>query len=706
MATQLFVRVNAANIGSALVRSLTDMTPVSFPKLVLGDGRDYELYFVDGQGGYAAFSGNGGYIPYIAIGSCGYPSGGTAGWTFDGDSTAALAYNISPAALQTALRALASVGGANVNVDGVAGKYYTITFVGTLGGSTQPEITVDFSGLLPASTVEISTIVAGSASPVTNCVQLATLALNPITFADDWTPITNGWTGQLSTRTIEVIEAFVAAGGTITDTFQITIGDPLGVRTTYLKVDASIECTIINPEAFAGADKPLLATQAALNAAVLGANNFSREALSSSATGNTNVSRSSTSRHHTAIVTVTGTAGTRTLSILTTNSPNPGDTILLVINSDVVSGYIIEVRNATSSGTLLETITPTDSGQSFFVLLNWTGSVWQLDFTSFGFLPKKDNLTGLSDVIAARTNLRTLCSRVASVQTTNFTITPDDDGTYYPINTAGGAILATLPAASDVESGFMVAIQKVDSSNQIVTTNPATATLANAGQVIFLLSDATQWIVVMQYDPALNTPTLSQVVLNWNTITALTGGSSVTLDGQPTANGVQPTYSLVALTYGSPRVTYLWQLLPGTDAPSDTVVRPTDYNASTNAQFWKLVLSGLSSSNNGYAAVSNSTGDTTISRTASNNVQIVNVTGTARTSVMILGLTDGIEGDVVKLRLNLPTTASIIIEVRDATNSGTLLYSITTDGSGDDAYVETYFDGAAWQKLFNVIPAF
>lgn len=382
MAKQLFVNIAASSISSALVRSVTDMSPVSFPELVIGDGRTYELYLVDGLGGYATFSGDASYIPYIAIGDCGYPTGGTAVWTFGANSTAALAYNISPAALQTALQGLASIGSGNVNVAGVAGKYYTVTFTGTLGSLPQPEITVNFAGLTPASTIEISTLVEGSASPATNEVQLATLALNPITFADDWAAITNGWTGSLSTRTLEVFQAFVEAGGTIDDVFQVTIADPSGVRATYLKVPASIQCTIIDPESFAGADKPLLATQAALNAAVLGLNNFTRESISSSATGNSNVTRPSTSRHHTAVIAVTGTAGTRTFSVLTASSPNAGDTVFVVLNPAAVVGIVMEVRNATSSGTLISSITTTGNAQAYFVALNYTGSAWQLDFSS------------------------------------------------------------------------------------------------------------------------------------------------------------------------------------------------------------------------------------------------------------------------------------------------------------------------------------
>lgn len=90
MATQLFVNVQASSIGSSLVRSATDLTPVTFPTLVVGDGREYELYFVDGEGGFASFSGDASFIPLIAIGECGYPTGGTFTLTFGGNTTTAI----------------------------------------------------------------------------------------------------------------------------------------------------------------------------------------------------------------------------------------------------------------------------------------------------------------------------------------------------------------------------------------------------------------------------------------------------------------------------------------------------------------------------------------------------------------------------------------------------------------------------------------
>ena len=104
-------------------------------------------------------------------------------------------------------------------------------------------------------------------------------------------------------------------------------------------------------------------------------------------------------------------------------------------------------------------------------------------------------------------------------------------------------------------------------------------------------------------------------------------------------------------------------------------------------------------------ATANSAGNSTITPTGSNQIQIVTVTGVARTSIFILDVAGRVEGDVLELRFVQPATAAIIEVVRNATAGGTILYSYTTDGSGvDHLYCKLYFDGAAWQPLMNVVP--
>lgn len=77
----------------------------------------------------------------------GSPSGGTFTATFMGYTTSAQAYNVSSANLQTALRALTSIGSGNVNVSGSAGGPYTVTFAGSLANTAVESITIDPSGL-------------------------------------------------------------------------------------------------------------------------------------------------------------------------------------------------------------------------------------------------------------------------------------------------------------------------------------------------------------------------------------------------------------------------------------------------------------------------------------------------------------------------------------------------------------------------------
>lgn len=72
-------------------------------------------------------------------------------------------------------------------------------------------------------------------------------------------------------------------------------------------------------------------------------------------------------------------------------------------------------------------------------------------------------------------------------------------------------------------------------------------------------------------------------------LTGLTGGAETDLDGVVTyADGVAaiPTNTVFMLTYG--RILQLWQLIAGTDAeaPSNGVVRPDDYDGTTNARIW------------------------------------------------------------------------------------------------------------------------
>lgn len=590
MALKLFVNIAATSLANALVRSETDMTAIPFPQLVIGDRRDYELYLVDGSspgGGFAPFSGNALYTPILAIGDCGNPSGGTFTLTFGANTTAALAFDVSPALVQAALEGLASIGSGNVTVSGIAGKYYVVTFVGSKAATDVAEITGAGAALTPASVVSVDTIVEGAASPATNEVQLIQLRQNPITYADDWAPIANGWSGTLSTRTLEMVMK-LAAESPISDTFQITVQDPDGNRRTYLKTAATIVCTIVDPESFAAQDKPTFATVDYVDSLALAGGVFTREAAASSALGNTNITRPSGSHNHTALITVSGAADVtaRTVSVLTTNTPAAGDRVRLFFLNPATAGILFEVRNATSGGTLLKSFETDGTGRDCFVDLVYSGSAWQLAGDDAEGMYKDQNLAGLADLRAARDNLGALFARVDD-QVASFTIAEEDDGTLFRITTGTDAIVATLPDPAAVGAGWMCAVLKADSAAGTVATDPVTEGLTAVDEIMVLLSDGTGWVVLFRI--ARQAPAATAAIINLGSITGLTGGGSTNLDGLVTADGRYPLNTVVMLSYDL--TSQLWKLVSSTslEDSANGIVRPDDYATTTNEKCWKKI---------------------------------------------------------------------------------------------------------------------
>lgn len=97
---------------------------------------------------------------------------GSSGETFklafnSSEKTGALAYDISAADLQTALRALTTINGANVTVTGNAGGPYTVTFIGTLAAADQPMIVASDCGgdltVTPSESVKGNTLAEAQA---------------------------------------------------------------------------------------------------------------------------------------------------------------------------------------------------------------------------------------------------------------------------------------------------------------------------------------------------------------------------------------------------------------------------------------------------------------------------------------------------------------------------------------------------------------
>lgn len=148
----------------------------------------------------------------------GSPTGGTWTVTFNGFTTANLAYNISTADLQTALRLLSSIGSTGVTVGGGV-TAWVVTFAGTLANTAVPLMTANAAGL---TGVTISGAVATTTPGVagTNCIQYLTqnnAGVIDEVFALSRTGTVSGGTFRLSW----------GSGGGITYTGNIAYNAPL-----------------------------------------------------------------------------------------------------------------------------------------------------------------------------------------------------------------------------------------------------------------------------------------------------------------------------------------------------------------------------------------------------------------------------------------------------------------------------------------------
>ena len=88
----------------------------------------------------------------------GSPTGGTFTLSFEGATTTALAYNVASADMQTALRALPTIDGANVTATGDAGGPYTVTFIGTLASQPQLLMMASDAGLTGGTNPSITIV--------------------------------------------------------------------------------------------------------------------------------------------------------------------------------------------------------------------------------------------------------------------------------------------------------------------------------------------------------------------------------------------------------------------------------------------------------------------------------------------------------------------------------------------------------------------
>ena len=192
MAAPLILYLDTTN--KRLIASfLSSINPLAGLTLEAGDLVPLQLHFLQANNS----SGTSGQLPYsyidpasvlpvsLALGTIGQaPIAGTFTVTYGANTTSALAFNISAAALSTALNALASVVSAGgVTITGNAGGPFRITF--TTPGTISTGFTVNAGDLSPSSQGIVSVAVTGSSG--VNEVQVITLIQNPAALQNTWT---------------------------------------------------------------------------------------------------------------------------------------------------------------------------------------------------------------------------------------------------------------------------------------------------------------------------------------------------------------------------------------------------------------------------------------------------------------------------------------------------------------------------------------
>lgn len=111
---------------------------------------------------------NGGTSEVQTVTISGSPAGGTFTLTFNGQTTAPIAYNAASTAVQSALVALSNVETGDITVAGSAGGPYTITFAGQYAGNDMSQISASgsFTGGTTPSIAVTTTTEGGGGSAV------------------------------------------------------------------------------------------------------------------------------------------------------------------------------------------------------------------------------------------------------------------------------------------------------------------------------------------------------------------------------------------------------------------------------------------------------------------------------------------------------------------------------------------------------------
>lgn len=173
-------------------------------------------------------------------------SAGTFTLTFNGQTTGALAYNATAAAVQAALTALSSVGPGNLVVSGGAANYVLI-FQGALAGSNQPQSTGAGVG---GATVNVQTLADGGALGADQ----RNIARPQQGTPDIGAFESRGFTIAVSGGNNQSAAVNTAFGAPLSVAAANTFGEPVdGGRVTFTPPGSGASCTVAgNPATIAG----------------------------------------------------------------------------------------------------------------------------------------------------------------------------------------------------------------------------------------------------------------------------------------------------------------------------------------------------------------------------------------------------------------------------------------------------------------------
>jgi hypothetical protein len=234
----------AEDPSNALINSASNRTGSSQPVFVAGDSNPTQIYLSDALASFHADSGAVGVGVKLAIVTPGArPTGGDYILTHDGNDTAAIAYNATAAAIETALELLASVSDVTVT-----GEFpcYQIEWA-AVGAQTDFTATDANNALTPDGAISIAIITAGDGS--TKEVVGLELARQPHAMQDTWARIADGWEADFA-LTDQKLCTLLAGADAIETTLELEITDAAGKPRTYLQTPCTLRADGIKNATF------------------------------------------------------------------------------------------------------------------------------------------------------------------------------------------------------------------------------------------------------------------------------------------------------------------------------------------------------------------------------------------------------------------------------------------------------------------------